>query len=226
MATRVLVTWSLVLVCVWMGVFGFFNKYFDGADLEKARVAKLEIQIRKSERLLAKSQLNFSEYKDVLASQGVKIQDGTKWTDPKREIASVLADSEFKNLPIPQSGTVLFKKAKTIFVSGDYMRASELFENLISGYPDYPNLAEAAYLLEESYFLSDQVDRAINQIDFLVNHFPETEYSAYGLLRLAKLFEKQDRTDEAAEIYEVVVRNFPNSNASSMASKMLSELNQ
>lgn len=221
MAARILVVWSLVLVTLWMGVFGFFNKYFDGADYERARVAKLEEKVRQRDRQLAKATFQFSEYKDAIIASGLKITGKTAWTDPKRSIASVMADSEYKAIPLPPPGGPLFAKAKKIYLSGDYKRSSELLDDFVTKYPDNLSLPEASYLLAESYFLSGQTDRSINTIDFLTNHFPETEFSGYALVRLGKIFEKQDRTDEAVEMYELVIKNFPKSNAAILASHMM-----
>ena len=207
-----------------MGVFGFFNKYFDGADYERARVASLQKKLRQNERMLAKAAFRFSEYKDALVVQGIKISGDTKWADPVRAIASVMADSEYRDLPLPEPGGALFSKAKNLFTAGDYKRASLLFDDFVSNHPDNPNLPEASYLLVESFFLSDQIDRSIKQIDFLTTHFPETEYCGYALTRLGKIFESQDRTDEAVEIYEIVLTHFPKSGAALIATKMLKEI--
>jgi tol-pal system protein YbgF len=225
MAARILVMWSLILVTLWMGVFGFFNKYFDGAELEKARVATLQEKLAREEYALAKSEFKFSEYKDFLASQGVRIQDQTSWSDPTRAVASVMAESEYRDLPVLQPGELLFKKAKYLFASGDYKRSSELFDDFLSQYPDHPDLPEAGYLLSESFYLSGQVDRSINTIEFMTNHFPETEFSAFALVRLGNIFEKQDRPDEAVEMYNLVIKNFPKSQASKLAESMLQKVN-
>src|SRR5436309_2447508 len=101
MATKVMVTWVLVLLVGWAGVFGFFNKYFDGADFERKRVARLESEGHRKDRQYAALQMNFSEYKDALAESGLKIDAGTAWSDPRRSIASVMASGLAKRIPGP-----------------------------------------------------------------------------------------------------------------------------
>jgi TolA-binding protein len=224
MAARVLVIWSLVLVTLWMGVFGFFNKYFDGSDFERARVARLEKKLQQNEHMLARSTFLFSEYKDALVAQGIKIDSTTKWSDPRRAIASVMADSDYRDLPKIQPGSQTLNKGKELFVAGDFKRSSELLDDFIRQNPDHPDLPEAAYLLVESFYMTGQIDRCINEVDFLTVHFPETEYSALALVRLGKIFESQDRADEAIEIYELVIKNFKNSNGAILAEKLRKEV--
>ena len=225
MATRIMVVWILILQVFWACVFIVFVKHFDGAEFEKLHVAYLEKQLHQNNRVLARMEMNFSEYKDAIAMAGVKIKDNTKWNDPKRVIASVMAEPEFKSIPQMEPGTLIFNKARKLYVAGDYKRTAEILGEFVQNYADYPNLPEAYFLLGESDFYTGQLEQSVKSIDALVTHFPETEFAGYGLVRLGHIFEKQERPEEAEEMYNVVIDNYPRSNAAAIAEKSKKDLN-
>ncbi len=224
MATRVLVMWVLILSIGWVSLFAFFTRYYGADEIEKKRVAFLQKKLNKNLRKVAQLEMNFSEYKDSLVAAGLKIKDNTKWTDPKRMIASVMADPEFKNIPQIQPGNKVEQAATRMYKAGDFNRAAEMFGDFIRKYPDHPLLPKAAYLLAESYFNTGQLENSVKTIDFVITQFPETEYAGYALLRLGWIFKHQSRLEEAAQIFEMVINNYSNSNCASMADKDMREL--
>ncbi|MCC6277395.1 MAG: tetratricopeptide repeat protein [Oligoflexia bacterium] len=224
MHTRVVVIWSSMLLTLWVGVFGFFNHYFSGVEFERARVAKLTNQVQAGERDLARLALKFSEFQDAMVAAGLRIDETTTFQEPRRLLASVVAEPRLKKILLPERGEALLIKGRNMFLAGDYVRASEILEDFVEKYPGHPQLPVGAYLLQESYYLSDHKERAVHMIDYVISHFPETELSAYSLLRLGNIFERESRVEEAAEIYETIRTNFPNTKAKAMASGRIREL--
>lgn len=224
MATRVLVIWTLVLLTGWAAAFGFFNKYFDGADLERKKVASLQKQIRKQERTVAKLESRFSEYKDALAVAGIKIDPKTTWLDSKRSLASVISNPGVKSTQLWPRGQISLNFAKKVFLTENYRRAAELFEEFISRYPDHPELAQAQYLLSESYFQMGNTESFLRSVNSLITHFPETEPACIGLVRLGKIFERQERLEDAQDVYKMALPLYPKSKCAELAQANLKGL--
>jgi TolA-binding protein len=175
-------------------------------------------------RRVAQLELLFNEYKDTLVASGIKIKDTSKWTDPKRILASVVSDPAFKYVPHIQPGSKELTIAKRVFASDGFGRAGELLDEFIKNYPDHPGLPEAGYLLAESQYHVGNLEASARAIDFVVSHFPETEFAGYSLLRLGKIFESQERPEEAAQMYHLVLNHYDKSNSASLAAKNLKEL--
>jgi hypothetical protein len=102
MAPRIIVIWTLLLQTLWIGVFVLASRYFTPADLSQNKIVSLEKNITEDAKLIAKLELNFSEYKDTVAAAGLHIKENSAWTDSNRMVASVLADKDFKIIPHTQ----------------------------------------------------------------------------------------------------------------------------
>ncbi len=225
MATRVYVIWTLILLVGWSTVFGYFDKYFDGVELEKKKVASLERKLHSEDRKVAKLESRFSEFKEALVLAGVKLDQKTPWNDEKRAIASVMADPAFKSQSLWPNGHVSFEHAKKVFISSDYRRSAELFEEFLQKYPDHPSLPEASYFLAESYYQLGNNEGALRALNLLITHFPETESACLGMVRLGKIFEKQERVEDAEEIYQMAQPLYPKSKCAELASRSIQGLN-
>ncbi|MBK9293397.1 MAG: tetratricopeptide repeat protein [Oligoflexia bacterium] len=225
MATRVHVIWTLILLVFWAFVFGVFNKHFDGAHLEKRKIAKLERKLHLQFREVAKLETKFDEYKDAMVVAGIKIDSKFNWNDSKRSIASVIADPSIKSKVSWSPGTVSFNHAKKVFKSQNFKRSAELLENFMKNYPDHPSSPLAAFLLGESYFQIGNMHDSLRAINILISHFPETETACLGMLRLGKIFEKQARLEDAQEVYELTLPNYPESKCSQLAKASIKGLN-
>jgi tol-pal system protein YbgF len=225
MAPRIVVNWVLILQVFWLGIFSVSSRYFVPPDLSHKKIEALEEKVHRSERLMANLEVRFSEYKDSVALAGIKVEDNTKWTDPRREIASVFADPSFKVIPVLQiKGNQKFEKGRDLFLSEDYSAASEVFESFISNYSENANLPQAAFLLSESYFEMGAEESAVKAIDLLITHYPESELAGYAMVRLGKIFDSKSRPEEASEIYNIVIAEYPKSNAAWLAKKGLKGL--
>lgn len=225
MATRVYIIWTLVVLVFWAMVFGVFNKHFDGAHIERKKVAALERQLRIQARQVAKLETRFSEFKDAMVVAGVKLDKNLGWYDEKRSLASVIADPKGKKETLWVPGHVSFDHAKKVFVSGRYKRSAELLESFLSEYPDHPSSPLATFLLSESYFEIGNLHDSLRGINMLITHFPETETACFGMVRLGKIFEKQERLEEALEIYEMALPLYPKSKCSELARANIKDLN-
>ena len=140
--------------------------------------------------------------------------------------ASFIADSEYDETTGPQPGNSLLRKAKKLFVASNYERSAELLEEFIRSNPDNPNMPQAFYLLEESYYHNDQTEAAIREINSLIAQYPETHFAALSMDRLGTIFTSQERVDEATEIYQTVIDHFPDSVAAGVAKDQLMRLKQ
>jgi tol-pal system protein YbgF len=225
MAARIVVNWVLILQVFWLGVFSVSSRYFKEPDRSKFKVQALEQKIRQSERLMAKLEVRFGEYKDSVALAGVKIGDDASWTDPHREIASVFADPDFKVIPTLQiKGNQKFERGRNLFIDGEYSEASVVLESFVDDYSENANLPQATYLLGESYYELGAEESAIKAIDLLITHYPESELAGYAMVRLGKIFNSKSRPQEASELYNIVISEYPKSNASWLAKRSLKEL--
>lgn len=224
MATRIWVNFVSFLTVFWAGVYAFFIGYFDEGRFEALKVQKLQSMLNHERRTLALMDLRMNEYRDSIVAAGVKIGPDTPWAEPKRVIASVIADPEYKKIPTLTPGLSIFREAKNLFVEEKYEEASEKFSSLIKDYPDSMYLPEAGFLLAEATFTRKKFDASISAVNFVITHFPETEYAGLSLCRLGKLFEKQERFEDAADVYHLVNSQYPNSQASSLATEALKGL--
>lgn len=224
MKSRDLVIWVLIQLTGWAIVFGHFQRHFDGVEIEKKKVARLEKAIRQSERNLVKMESRFSEYKDAMVASGLKIDSLTPLSSEKRNLASVVSDPAYKEQILWPAGTISYRHAKKVFTTGNYSRAAELLEEFLQKYPDHPQLPEATYLLSESYTALGNKEDSLRALNLLISHFPETESACLGLLRLGKIFEKDERLEDALEIYQMALPLHPKSNCENLAKSSLNGL--
>jgi TolA-binding protein len=224
-ATRLAVIWTLLIAVFWLSVYGFFTRYFDGSRIAEKKLATMRLQVHESERQVARLQFRFNEYKDFLASSGVRVDDNATWSDPKRIIASVISDPQTKENLIPFTpGNQILQQAREVFARGQFADAQVILTQFMRDYPDNPNLPEAAFMMMECQAARGQLENVVKSIDFIVSHFPETEYAGYALVRLGKIYEHQELLEEACDIYRIVVREFPKTPGAEVAAGRLKDL--
>lgn len=213
------------MVAGWVGLFSYLESYLEATGPTQAKLAVTERRYRDQIRQTNQLALRLNEYKDAVASSGVKVDEKTNWNAPQRMIASSFSDPAVKMAPLTPSGKRQLEIAVNTFKRGDYARAIDLLEMFTQQFPEHPRAPEAVYYLVESYFYQQRLELSVKTIDHMITHYPETPYAALALLRLGTILEGRERIDEAADVYYSVINNYPGTVASSLAEKKLRGLN-
>lgn len=88
----------------------------------------------------------------------------------------------------------------------DFRQAQEQFQNLITQYPNSPEVQDAMFGLFETYVGEDEYDSAIGVIAQLTQRFPQSTRASEALFELADLHVKHEEYDQALAIYQSLVQ--------------------
>lgn len=87
----------------------------------------------------------------------------------------------------------------------DYRRSIELFDQLISQWPDFRNLDGAIYLKGYCLMEMDQEAAALAQFQSLVQRYPKSRFAPETWTRIGEHYFEQNQLEEAIEAYRQVM---------------------
>lgn len=115
----------------------------------------------------------------------------------------------------------LYKRAMSIFNSGDYFEAAESFRYFIHRSPGSPLAGNAQYWLGESYYNLQRYDRAAEEFRRALALYPGGGRAADSMLKLGFCNIKMNRVSEGEKILEDLIEKYPLSVAASTARREL-----
>lgn len=112
--------------------------------------------------------------------------------------------------PIEQSGDQLalavqrdprseFELGYSLFITGDYQTAEQVFLDVIASFPGDPVVSEATYWAGETYFARGQFREAADRFLTTYTEFASSDEAAPGLLKLALSLDALGETDAACQ---------------------------
>jgi TolA-binding protein len=104
----------------------------------------------------------------------------------------------------------IYKKAMSLYQAGKYQKAVQLFEALLTRYPDHTLTPKAHYQLGNIYFYKlNQPERALEYVEKLYAQSPQGKYSIKALQLIGYIYDKSlNRCLDGAEAYQILVKDY------------------
>jgi TolA-binding protein len=104
----------------------------------------------------------------------------------------------------------IYKKAMALYQAGKYQKAVQLFETLLTRYPDHTLTRKAHYQLGSIYFYKlNQPERALEYAERLYAQSPQGRYSMKALQLIGYIYDKSlNRCLDGAEAYRILVEDY------------------
>ncbi|MFW5890108.1 MAG: outer membrane protein assembly factor BamD [Marinilabiliaceae bacterium] len=142
--------------------------------------------------------------------------------------------SEYQKILKSTDYDLKYEKGLEYFEEGDYMRASTLFEELISVYMGTSRAEEAHYKYARSLYEMQDYITAVHQYREFVDKYPNSEYLEEAQFMIGACYyelspkPRLDQTDthNAIEALELFISLFPESDRVQKANEMLDELEE
>ena len=140
--------------------------------------------------------------------------------------------SDYQKLVNSDNTSEKYKVAESFYNTGEYRKASRLFEQIIPKYRGKPQSQRLIYFLADSYFLNKRYYLAANQFENFIKSYPKSDRIIEAYFKEAKSFYyqspnyslDQEDTFSAIEKLQVFINNYPNSEFSMGANKLINEL--
>lgn len=121
-----------------------------------------------------------------------------------------------------------FEHISKLYKNGYYDVTAQLFSDFVNSFPLSPQVANAQFMIGQSYFNLAKYEEA--RVEFLkvVNNYPDSKQASEAWLMLSKTLKKLNRYEEAARTLEKIAIFFPESESASEslfeASKLYEEI--
>lgn len=142
-----------------------------------------------------------------------------------QQATDILEDKRLNHSQAHQEG---IKDARTLYNTGidllsksNYKDAQTIFSQLVTDYPQSPYVADARYLLGETFYFQENFNAAYTQYNTLVTDFPDSDKVGVALLKSG--FSKMEMAHyrDARDIFIRVVEQYPQSRLSQEANHKL-----
>lgn len=219
------VSFVLVITTGIFQAFLVFKNHFNGYDLlaKKNQIVELKFKQSRLKQKVAEYQLQYFRQEvaaimpDFMQAKGYKEEQY-----PLRTLSSVLKKPSEQ---IDQAlGKSTFLQAKRLFKQRQFEEAQRIFVKFIELHSYSVHIAEAHFLLAESYYQMDLLDDAVRTIEEMVKVFPSNDLTGLALIRLGSIFKNQERTDEATILFKTVLQTFTHPQVVSQAKRSLAGL--
>ncbi|MCB9026814.1 MAG: tetratricopeptide repeat protein [Bdellovibrionaceae bacterium] len=214
---------TLILLGLWSLAYIQFQQYFENPQKYEEKIQKLQKNIAKTQmqkELLKDQLIEFQmDVAKILPETIRKSPKGEK-SYPLRNLASLVLAKDQDAYQNSKMKTHL-SLSKKLFTDKKYKDASQSLVQFISNYPFSIDIAEAFFLLAESYFQLEDYERCILTVEKMIELFPENELTGYAMVRMGKIYEIQERPEQAIDIYQTVLQVFPVRGLASQAKESL-----
>jgi tetratricopeptide (TPR) repeat protein len=104
----------------------------------------------------------------------------------------------------------IYKKAMSFYRTGQYEKASELFEILLTEFPDHSLSRKAHYQLADLYFHKlNQPPKALEHLQALYVNSPKGKYSMKALQFIGEIYDKSlNQCEKSIEAYRQLIRDY------------------
>ncbi len=127
-------------------------------------------------------------------------------------------------IPPAERAEELYKAAMFRFEEGDFTKAREGFQGILTRHPD-SNLADnAQFWVGECYFREGNFKQAILEYEKVISQFPKSGKVASALLKQGMAFEKLGDLESARYLYGKVTKEHPESEQARMAEHRLKNI--
>jgi len=139
------------------------------------------------------------------STDGDFIAPGFTQTDSSMTIKTAL----YKGKSLLQIAITYDDLGQGQLASINYLDAIKEFNDIISNYPNAPEVEDAMYGLFDVLIAQEQYDAAINQLARVTQRFPQSNRAGEAMLSLAGLHVKREEFDRALSIYQTIVQRTP-----------------
>jgi tetratricopeptide (TPR) repeat protein len=94
-----------------------------------------------------------------------------------------------------------FRKAYEQLKAGNYSKAGQLFEELVTSYPNHLNAARHLFFKAKSEYHAGRFEQSVHDFARFLEEYPNSEYAAYGYLFLGNSHYRLSRPEQAAICY-------------------------
>lgn len=145
-----------------------------------------------------------------------KLQDTIVTLEEK---ISVLEKKNSSDSDLPPS--VLYKKARNLFIEDSYTTAASLFAQFEKKYPEHDLADNAAYWLGECYYSMAEHEKAVIVFKRLTTQYPKSEKVPDALLKTGYSYLSLDDANRAHHYLKQVLKKYPFSPAAEKAQEKL-----
>jgi len=145
-----------------------------------------------------------------------KLQDTIVTLEEK---ISVLEKKTITDRALPPS--VLYKKARNLFIEDTYTRAASLFAQFEKKYPEHDLADNAVYWLGECHYSMAEHEKAVIIFNRLTTQYPKSEKVPDALLKTGYSYLLLDDANRAHHYLKQVLKKYPFSPAAEKAQEKL-----
>jgi tetratricopeptide (TPR) repeat protein len=124
-------------------------------------------------------------------------------------LSAVLADTQ---APVPYQDQVLYWLAESYFHQGNYQQAIEMYQQLLTQFPESSSTLSAQYGLAWSYYELKNWLRAIDAFELLYQRDPAGEFGQEALFQIANSYLNAGNIAQAEAASQRLQQQFPDSN--------------
>ncbi|MCY4562077.1 MAG: outer membrane protein assembly factor BamD [Flavobacteriaceae bacterium] len=140
--------------------------------------------------------------------------------------------SDYQKLLGSNDSANQYKQAEVLYKSGDFKKASKLFERAAPRYRGTPQAERVIFLYADSYFNAKDYYLAAHQYENFIKSYPQSQKIIEAYYKEAicyyhlspKFSLDQEDTYKAVEKLQIFINNFPNSQQAQDANKAIMEL--
>lgn len=118
----------------------------------------------------------------------------------------------------------LYKEARFHFETGDYPKAREVFQTVLTRQPDSGLADNAQFWIGECYFREGNFKKAILEYEKVVSKYPKSAKIPAALLKQGMAFEKLGDVESARYLYRKITKDHAESDQAKMAKHRLERL--
>jgi len=115
-------------------------------------------------------------------------------------------------------------QGKKFFNQGEYQKAIDVFNNILTRNPSTDIAAEAYYHIGQSYFYLNDFDNAIKNFTQILTNYPEEGLVPYSMLRIGDCYLKLNNVEEAKKRYQEVLNKYPDFKEAELIKAKLEEI--
>ncbi|MES3038761.1 MAG: outer membrane protein assembly factor BamD [Bdellovibrionota bacterium] len=205
---------SFLIFCALIAVgivwtYGTFKAYFEtGTDnAVVTKVVEQRMQASHVEMVRLQNQLKDLQFQTAVAL-------GREFKENPTE--NPLRDKLLQVTRVPASASqvglsdLAFERAKKLFDAQEWRTSITALSAFVKDYPMSPHIAEAYFLLGESYYKTGKFPLMLDMVETLVSQFPEADVTGFLLLRQAQVSISIHQLDEAQELCRLIKSEYKN----------------
>ena len=179
-----------------------------GAEMESLRSSYREMTglVTEANRYANEVRQEIAALKEFHEAQSEQLEERLAQIE-KRLAAVEKAASD----PTPESAADLFAVGTAAYDNGEFPKARDMFQKLVTKYPGHTKAASAQYYRGESYYAEKDFDAAIGEYQIVFDKYDDSSLADDAMYRAGEAAVELKRCAEARAYFGLLRKKFPKS---------------